>query len=531
MTVSLRTVSPWRCSSFALLAAVSIASGARAADGDKQTKASSLEAGWQHGAFIEIFVRAYRDSDGDGIGDLRGLVSSLDYLQALGVRGIWLMPVTRSLDHDHGYAVSDYRDIEPAYGSLADFDVLLAQAHQRGIGVIMDYVINHGAADSQMFTAAKSSPADPMRDWFVWRDSAPSGWLIMGKDPWVKTASGAYLAQFSATMPEFNLLNPAVMAFHEGNLRFWLDRGVDGFRFDAVTHLVENGPDAWMDQPENYRLMHQVRVLVTSYPRRYMVCEVTRHATRYAGDEACGSAFALEQAPELAAAARGSKQAIRSVARYFRDAPGSMATMASNHDLFAGERLWDQVRGDQRQYRLAAATYLLQPGTPFIYYGEEVGMSSAAALRGDPKLRTPMSWSAATPAAGFSSVAPFRRLSDNVSMQNVASQEQAGAESLLAWYRELLRLRNRYPSIARGSYEAPFVQGRVMGFTRRLAGETTRILINYGRRSSRVRLRDAGAAENLAQVFPADGRPPRIVGSTVTIPAQSVLVLAAANPP
>ena len=354
-------------------------------------RSSALPEGWQHGAFSEIFVRSYRDSDGDGIGDLRGLTASLDYLHDLGVRGIWLMPITRSQDHDHGYAVTDYRDIEPAYGTLADFDEFLRQAHARGIGVIIDYVINHSAATHPIFVDAAGQRDSAYRGWYLWRDTAPGGWRIYGRNPWVATGNGAYLAQFSPTMPDFNLLNAQVMAFHEDNLRFWLNRGVDGFRFDAAAHLVENGPDAWYDQPQNYALLNRLRGVVAGYAHRYLVCEAPHNFEAYAAPDACGGAFMFGGGSAIVNAARGKRDAIVAVAGFFRDKPATLATMLSNHDLFAGERLWDQVHGDRAQYRLAAASYLLLPGTPFIYYGEEIGMSAGPGLDGDVKLRTPMS--------------------------------------------------------------------------------------------------------------------------------------------
>ncbi|MEO8160509.1 MAG: alpha-amylase family glycosyl hydrolase, partial [Arenimonas sp.] len=363
--------------------------------------ASVLPEGWQHGAFAEIYVRGYQDSDGDGIGDLNGLTARLDYLQALGVRGLWLMPVTRSGDHDHGYSVEDYRDIEPAFGTLADFDELLAQAHARGIGVIVDYVINHSAASHPLFLAGASDHDSPYRRWYVWRDHAPAGWSIFGRDPWVSTANGAYFSQFSPSMPDFDLENPSVMAWHADNERFWLNRGVDGFRFDAVAHLVEHGKDAWRDQPENLRLAHAATQVAMAYPHRYVVCEVTRNPATYAAPQACGSAFAFELGPIAIAAARGEADAIAKLSHYFENAPPAMATMLANHDLFAGDRLWNQLAGDPAQYRLAAASYLLAPGTPFIYYGEEIGMASVDSLHGDRKLRTPMSWNGEAPGAGF----------------------------------------------------------------------------------------------------------------------------------
>lgn len=207
---------------------------------------SALPEGWHHGAFIEIFVRSWKDSDGDGIGDLRGLTQTLDTLQQLGVRGIWLMPITRSADGDHGYATTDYRDIEPAYGTLADFDELLHQAHVRGIGVIMDYVVNHSADRHPFFQQSLHDPASPFRAWYEWRTDKPTGWDIWGKDPWFTTPQGSYLGTFGQDMPDFNLRHAPTMTYHQDSLRFWLNRGLDGFRLDAMPHLIEKIPATGM---------------------------------------------------------------------------------------------------------------------------------------------------------------------------------------------------------------------------------------------------------------------------------------------
>ncbi|OYU43501.1 MAG: alpha-amylase, partial [Burkholderiales bacterium PBB4] len=212
---------------------------------------NGLAAGWQQGAFMEIFVRAYKDTNGDGIGDLKGVTQSLDYLKDLGIKGIWLMPITTNADGDHGYATTDFRDIDPAYGTLADFDELIAQAHQRGIGVVMDYVINHSAVSHPLFVSAQTGPASPFYDWFVWEQTAPTGWDIWGKNPWTQTPQGAYFGTFGPHMPDFNFRNPAVLAYHQRSLRFWLNRGLDGYRLDAVPHLVENNAKDWNDQPES----------------------------------------------------------------------------------------------------------------------------------------------------------------------------------------------------------------------------------------------------------------------------------------
>ncbi|HYD81540.1 MAG TPA: alpha-amylase family glycosyl hydrolase [Paucimonas sp.] len=498
---------------------------------------STLPEGWQYGAFMEIFVRGYQDSDGDGIGDLRGLTQRLDYLKDLGIKGIWLMPITASDDHDHGYATTDFRRLEPAYGKLADFDRFLKEAHARGIGVIIDYVVNHSARAHPLFAEAARGKQSRYRDWFVWQEQAPAGWDIWGKNPWYPAAGGPaagapaaagthYFGTFGPHMPDFNLRNPDVVAYHKDSLRFWLNRGLDGFRLDAVPHLIENDARDWNDQPESRKLTGELRALIQGYKRRHVVCEATANPQAYAAPDICGSAFAFGHEHAIVEAARGKPEAIRKVADYFVTAPRGMATMISNHDIFAGERLWDQVGGDLAQYKLAAATYLLQPGTPFIYYGEEIGMAGVKGLEGDAPLRTPMSWSADPDNAGFTRGRPFRPLSPNAATQNAAA-ESGKPDSILAFYKAMLKLRNTYPSIARGSYEAPFVHGSVMGYQRKFGNENTLVLINYGTTPGFV---DVAALPSNAMLAPAYPRSAGLVPigasghALIAIQPQSVMV-------
>ncbi len=487
---------------------------------------STLPADWRQGVFAEIFVRAYKDSNGDGVGDLRGLTQSLDYLQSLGVSGIWLMPVTRSQDGDHGYAVADYRSIEPAYGSLADMDELLAQAHARGIGVIVDYVMNHSAAQHPAFVNANSSSGNAYRNWYVFQASQPQGWSVYGGNPWRSGNGGYYYAPFWDQMPDFNLKNADVVSFHHDNLRFWLNRGVDGFRFDAVGNLVENGPGAWLNQPENYTLMNGVRQLVGSYSQRFMVCEGPDDPIGFAQPTACGSAFAFGHQTDLINAARGNTSAIASVANYFATAPAGMSTMLSNHDSFAGQRLWDQLGGNAAQYRLAAATYLLQPGTPFIYYGEEIGMAGASANIGDdPKLRTPMSW-AGDAKAGFTTGTPFRALSANAASNNVAAQS-ADPNSLLSFYKAVIAVRRAHPSLMAGTHAAATASGTTLSFQRVQGNERAVVMINYGTAAANVTATGLPANAALVNAFPASGTDAASDANgstTVSVPAQSVRV-------
>lgn len=485
---------------------------------------SSLPADWRQGPFAEIFVRGYQDSDGDGIGDLAGLTDRLDYLRELGVTGLWLMPVTRSQDRDHGYAVTDYRRIERDYGSLSDMDTLLREAHARGIGVVIDYVMNHSAAQHPAFVNAASGTGNPFRDWYLFQSNPPGGWSVYGGNPWRNGASGWYYAPFWDQMPDFNLRNAEVVAWHHDNLRFWLNRGVDGFRFDAVGNLVENGPAAWENQPENFTLMNSVRQLVGGYQQRFLVCEGPSRPLEFA--TACGSAFAFGHQTNVINAARGDANAIAAVASYFDSAPAGMSTMLSNHDSFAGQRLWDQLGGEIAQYRLAAATYLLQPGTPFIYYGEEIGMAGAAGLGGDPKLRTPMSWTGNAVRAGFTTGTPFRALSANVATNNVEAQ-QADPNSLLHWYKAVIAVRRAHPALTLGTHAGATASGSKLVFQRVHAGQRAVVMINYGTGGATIAAGGLPAGATLVNAFPASGGNAVADGAgtaRVNVPAQSVRV-------
>jgi len=526
--------------------------------------ASPLPEGWHHGAFMEIFVRAYADSDGDGIGDLRGLISRLDDLKDLGIRGIWLMPITASGDHDHGYATTDFRAIEPAYGKLADFDELIRQAHARGIGVVMDYVINHASAEHPMFVAARADPhaggrPNPWRDWFVWADTAEPGWEIWGQYPWYHRASQPwafkgplkslprppaeardfYFGTFGPHMPDFNFRNPKVVEYHFDSLRFWLNRGLDGYRLDAVPHLIENSAKDWNDQPESRRITAQVRELIQAYPNRYVVCEATAKPIDYGQPALCGGAFAFGYVQHFVGAALGKADSVRELAAYYRSQLPTMATFVSSHDIFAGKRLWDQVGGDEAAYKLAAAGYLLQPGTPFIYYGEEVGQAGVNHLGGDMSLRAPMSWTPDAATGGFTTGRPFRPIAPNVATHNAQMQRQDPA-SIRSFYKAMLALRNAHQSIARGRFEHSFADGLVLGFQRHWKNnaqdERTLVLINYGKQAAEVAVPglQPGAqlqrlhASSLAPGAGAEATPGRLEGPQgawrLKLPAQSVQV-------
>jgi glycosidase len=502
-----------------------------------------LPPGWHHGAFMEIFVRAYQDSDGDGVGDLKGLISRLGYLKRLGIKGLWLMPIQANADGDHGYATTDFRAVAPEYGTLRDFDTLLREAGRRGIGVVIDYVVNHSAAKHPMFVEARANPGSPWRDWYVFSETMPQGWDIWGKNPWYwngpsswafkgeakdvppapTDAKGFYFGTFGPHMPDFNMRNPEVVEYHLSSLRFWLNRGLAGYRLDAVPHLIENGATHWNDQPESRAMTRRIADMIRSYPNRYVVCEATASPQAYGDASVCGGAFAFGYVQHFVGAAKGKADSVAKLADYYRTASPTMATFVSNHDIFAGRRLWDQVDGDVVRYKLAAAGYLLQPGTPFIYYGEEVGQAGAvgAGLTGDLPIRSPMSWTPDPATGGFTRGTPFRPVAPNVTTNNVHSQ-RGDPQSIYHFYRAMLTLRNARPSIARGSFEHSFADGLVLGFQRRLGRERTLVLINYGEQTSRVEVPGVGRRATLRPVYP-QGAVPRH-GRALTLPPQSVHV-------
>jgi glycosidase len=488
---------------------------------------SGLPVNWtDYAGFVEIYVRGYMDSDGDGIGDIQGLISRLDYLQSLGVKGLWLMPVMESADNDHGYAVEDYRDIEDDYGTLADFDQLVTQAHARGIAIIIDYVMNHAASTNPLFLDATTTESNARRDWFIWEDTKPMGWNTFAGDPWRNNGNGWYYGVFSALMPDWNLRNQDVVDYHKDNLRFWLNRGVDGFRFDAVGVLVENGASDWENQPENHSLLEEVRLLLGQYSKRYLVCEAPSDTSAYAVDASCGRAFAFPASASILDSARSGIVSAGLISQLTLPNIDRMPLFLSNHDSFAGARPWNQLSGDITRYKLAAATYILAARTPFAYYGEELGMANAATLGGDHALRTPMSWTADPNNAGFSTVPPFRELSANSTTNNVALQEP-DTNSLLNYYAALYSVRNNYPVIGTGSLDVQSGAGQpVLLFARADATDAAVVAINFSNQVQAVTAMTPFANEVFDGVFGATDSPVSNGAGDllVSVPAESAVI-------
>lgn len=449
---------------------------------------------WQKGVIYQIYPRSFADSNGDGIGDLRGILSRMDYLQWLGVDAIWLSPIYPSPMADFGYDISDYCNVHPIFGSLGDFDALLDETHRRGMKLVLDFVPNHTSDQHPWFIESRSSRDNPKRNWYVWRDPVPGGgppnnWLSnFGGSAWeLDPKSGQYYYHaFLKEQPDLNWRNPAVREAMHDVLRFWLDRGVDGFRVDVIWHIMKD--DQFRDNPRNptYRpgqnptheylatyttdrpevhdVIAQMRKVLDGYSERMMVGEVylpVEKLVTYYGEGGSGVHmpfnFQLIHTPWTASAISKAVQAYEASLPAY----GWPNWVLGNHD---NSRIASRI--GRAQARVAAMLLLTLRGTPTMYYGDEIGMRDVPialdqvqdpfeknvpgmGLGRDPE-RTPMQWDA-SPNAGFTSAGakPWLPLADDYQAINVANQRES-TTSLLKLYHRLIQLRREEPSLSVG---------------------------------------------------------------------------------
>ncbi len=431
---------------------------------------------WRDAVVYQIYPRSFRDADGDGVGDLRGVTEGLDHLSALGVDAIWLSPIFRSPMADFGYDVADYTDVDPVFGTLDDLDALVAAAHARDIRVLLDWVPNHTSDQHPWFVASRSSRDDPQRDWYVWRDPAPDGgppnnWIAAFKDvpAWTfDEATGQYyLHSFLAEQPDLNWANPEVEAAMHDTLRFWLDRGIDGFRADVV-HLIGKGTDLpdlpvgrerWLvpsiDEPFTHDLLRRIRALLDEYPQHpMMVGEVylleRGQTVQYLGDD-----DELHLTFDFRTLHTDwDPDALRSIIATVQDEfpePHWPTWVLSNHDR---PRHRTRYGGSLARARAAAVLSLTVRGTPFLYAGEELGLEDAVVPAdrivdpdGRDGCRAPVPWTpGGTHGWGPEPWLPFPPGADERSVANQA----ADPDSILHLYRQLLELRRSRPALRSG---------------------------------------------------------------------------------
>ncbi|NDJ62150.1 MAG: alpha-amylase [Chloroflexi bacterium] len=422
-----------------------------------QDDPGTAAAWWNDRVFYEIFVRSFQDSDGDGIGDLRGMIDRLDYLNDgdptttddLGVTGIWLMPVTEGLSY-HGYDVLDYRAIEADFGTRADFDAFMDAAHDRGIAVIVDLVINHSSVEHPWFAASAAGEAE-FADWYVWADEDPGFRGPDGQVVWHPLADRFYYGLFWGGMPDLNHENPATTEAIYDITRFWLeDLGVDGLRLDAVKHIIEVGREQENTEATRQWMRDYDAFIDSVAPDALTVGEVWSSsfvAAPYVGD-GVDLVFEFDLATALVqSAAQGNAAAVNTALNRVLDLypPGQFASFLTNHDQ---NRVMSALRGDVDAAKVAASLLLTIPGVPFLYYGEEIGMMG---VKPDERIRTPMQWDAAPNTAGFTTGTPWQPLADENQAATVADQSGDPA-SLLSHYRSLIHLRNAHPALQTGDF-------------------------------------------------------------------------------
>jgi glycosidase len=458
----------------AALLLILLCSGCTSANAGRQRAVSPVaNQEWARGAvFYEVFVRSFADSNGDGIGDFDGLTAKLDYLASLGVDGIWLMPVFESPSY-HGYDTVDYETIEKDYGTNADFQRFLAEAHKRGIRVILDFVMNHTSSEHPWFN-------DPAKhDWYVWSATDPGWHQPWGGDypTWYLKNGAYYYAVFWSGMPDLNYRNAAVKTEMFRLARLWVAQGVDGYRLDATRYLVETGPGAGQsDTAETHQVLREFAATVkATKPDAILVAENTVDTATmatYFADGVMNFDFPLASAI-VDGVKSGDANRIRTtiadvIAKYPRgviDTP-----FLTNHDH---TRIATVLGNDQGKLRSAAAILLTLPGTPFIYYGEEVGLQNGP-TEADESKRTPMPWSAS---GGFTSGTPWEGYAPGIAANNVAS-ETNDPNSLLSYYRAWIAARKSSAALRKGEITPLDAGAQVLAFVRSSGDERVLVVHN-----------------------------------------------------
>jgi len=440
--------------------------------------------------FYVLLVRSFYVQSGDGYGDLAGLIDKLDYLNDgdpktdsdLGVTALWLMPVTKSPAY-HGYGTTDYYTIEPTYGDNETFRRFVSEAHRRGIHVLIDLALNHTSDKHPWFQDAISSPEAQHRNWYVWLPADP-GWRGPDKRAvWFQNGGAYYYAFFGGSLPDLNLRNPAVTAELDNVVRFWLrDMGVDGFRLDAIRHLVEEGQEQESTAATHAWLQGFYRTFKQAQPNGFAIGEVTGSTAErvpYLGDEV-DLCFEFDWATAAVSSLDKGDPSILLQKQLAIEALLPGGAYGSFLALQDHTRVITQLRDNAAKARLAATLLLTSPGVPFLWYGEEIGMRGSTP---DVFIRRPMQW-ANQRAAGFTSGRTWLEVDLNYDQVNVAD-ESAKPDSLLNHYRKLIRLRLTYSSLRTGAWQPLETSDpAVYAYLRHDASSSIVVVMNLGSQES-----------------------------------------------
>ncbi len=499
---------------------------------------------WRDAVIYQIYPRSFQDDDGDGVGDLKGIIRRLDHVASLGVDAIWLSPIFTSPMKDMGYDVSNYTDIDPLFGTMDDFDALIARAHDLGLKVIIDQVISHSSDKHPWFAQSRQDRTNPKADWYVWADPKPDGtppnnWPSVFGGPaweWEPRRRQYYLHNFLIEQPDLNFHHAPVQDTMLDSMRFWLDRGVDGFRLDTVNYYFHDdrlrdnppnpdhtGPDTYgfqqhinsKNRPENIDFLKRLRALTDAYDNRMMVGEVgdggetaIRIMAEYtAGTDRLHMCYSFEMlSPDFTA--RHFRHTIEGVRQGAPD--GHSCWSFSNHDVVRHVTRWrDHAQDPDQLARLAAAMLMSFPGTICLYQGEELGQTESEltyeeltdppALRFWPEVkgrdgcRTPMVWDSSQPHAGFTTGTPWLPVKPEQAARAVASQKDR-PDSVMSAYRAIIAHRKSLPALRWGEIEFLDLPEPILAFRRNHKDQTVTCVFNLSRVPQRL---EVGQTRNL----------------------------------
>ena len=505
---------------------------------------------WRDAVFYQIYPRSFKDHNDDGVGDLKGIVEKLDYLSWLGIDVVWLSPFFKSPMEDFGYDVSDYKDVDPLFGTINDFDELVDEIHRRGMRIIIDQVYNHTSDKHPWFVESKSSRNNPKADWYIWKDPKPNGdppnnWisLFSGENPqsaweWNDNRKQYYLHLFGREQPDLNWQNDEVKREIFDSMKFWLDRGVDGFRFDAASHYYKDpsfqdalkGPqvkktlfhsardeyywDRFSGRPETLLAVEEIKRFMNSYGDKVSIGEITSDMglCLYLIFTISGRfdlAFNIDFMEKLSLNAKKVRELLENVNTFFGERAWPSYVLGNHDNYRIINRLTNGMKVGEDEKRLIAklaATLLLTVrGTPFVYYGEEIGMEDTEVpydkivdpwgkalwpRKGRDVCRTPMQWNGEKH-AGFSEVTPWLPINSNKAHVNVEN-EKKDPRSILNFYRSLLKLRKSHVALRRGAMHFIDAPDDIICYTRNISKEEIAVLLNFGSAPKRVNLSTPG---------------------------------------
>ena len=496
----------------------------------------------RNGVYYEIFVRAFHDSDGDGTGDFKGIIEKLDYLNDgdpttdtdLGIDGIWLMPINESPSY-HGYDVVDYYKLNKDYGTMEDFKRLLSEAKKRGIKIIMDLVVNHTSAQHPWFIKSAYDPEGPYRDWYVWADEGQDigTQSALGGRAWHSKNEGYYTGIFWDQMPDLNFDNPKVQKEIGKIGQFWLEQGVDGFRLDAAKHIFIDTQDQINDsemKKKNSKMWQQFRKdLDVVNKNAFLVGEVWDGSSAIAPflDNALDSAFNFDLAGLIISSVRDGSRS--EIARYLKGVYEEYDTVAksqyidttflTNHDQ---TRVMSSLFENKNKAKMAATMLLTLPGVPFIYYGEEVGMTGS---KPDEEIRLPFPWYKSGTGKGQTDWYPDSFYSPT-NFENAYENQVKDEDSIFNHYKKMIKFRKKYGALVEGSIaEYPSDNLEVEVYIRSLGDEHLLVVHNVVDKESVIKLSTDETLPAFKDIVLETNSGAEIDGEVLTIPPNTTLIL------